>query len=150
MQKILMVPVHLDALFLPHDQSVLAPLADFSRLPYFDGTRDLNSTRAYLSEEILSQPLENPNLMLKAGVHLHWALPDALTQGKHSRHGISFPAVPNRWMIVRTAQSEVKKWIVESDYLYPPDMNASEPGVTYPYQDGLHPQPYRYLGRKLA
>lgn len=150
MPRILMAPVHLDALFLPHEQSVLEPMADFSRLPYCDGARDVNPDCAPLSEEILSQPLETPNLLLKAGVHLHWALPDALTRGVHSAHGVSFPAVPNRWMVVRTVQNEVKRWIVESDYLFPPNTNAAEPSVTYPFRDETQPQPFRFLGRKLA
>ena len=148
MPKVLMVPVHLDALFLPHEQSVLEAMADFSRLPYCEGSRDVNPNRAPLSEAILSQPLANPNLLLKAGVHLHWALPDALTRGEHDAHGVRFPAVPNRWMIVRMLGNATRKWIVESDYLYPPNTHADEPSITYPFPDQT--QPFRYLGRKLA
>ncbi|NEQ82314.1 MAG: hypothetical protein F6K26_19280, partial [Moorea sp. SIO2I5] len=48
---------------------------------YFDGTRDVNHNIANISEEIVSQPFQNQNLYLKAGIHLHWALPDALTKG---------------------------------------------------------------------
>src|SRR4051794_22439756 len=38
-----------------------------------------------------------------AGVHLHWALPDALTHGRaqSGSERIEFPYVPNRWLIVR-------------------------------------------------
>lgn len=68
---ILMVPVHLDALVLERDTVVVEAMADFTRLPYFDGTRDVNPDTAYISEEILSQPFQNQNLHLKAGVHLH-------------------------------------------------------------------------------
>ncbi|WP_293116339.1 hypothetical protein [Moorena sp. SIO4G3] len=48
---------------------------------YFDGTLDVNPNIANISEEIVSQPFQNQNLYLKAGIHLHWALPDALTKG---------------------------------------------------------------------
>lgn len=75
-----MVPVHLDALDLKHEKSVVEAMADFSRLPYCNGNRDVNSDLANISEEIVSQPFQNQNLWLKAGIHLHWSLPDALTK----------------------------------------------------------------------
>lgn len=107
---ILMVPIHLDALYLKQDRSVVEPMADFSHLPYFDGKRDINPDVANLSEEILSQPFQDRSLQLKAGVHLHWALPDALTRGYQQKkargpddeRAIIFPAVPNRWLVTRT------------------------------------------------
>jgi hypothetical protein len=37
MTAVLMVPMHLDALVLEHELSVLEPMADFRRLPYFNG-----------------------------------------------------------------------------------------------------------------
>lgn len=37
-----MVPVHLNALYLPQEQQVVEAMADFSRQPYFDGKRDVN------------------------------------------------------------------------------------------------------------
>jgi hypothetical protein len=57
--EILMVPIHLDAPFLKKDRSVVETMADFTRLPYFDGKRDVNPDVANLSEEILSQPFED-------------------------------------------------------------------------------------------
>lgn len=75
-----MVPVHLNALYLPQEQQVVEAMADFSRQPYFDGKRDVNPDVANISEEIVSQPFQNQNLPLNAGIHLHWALPDALTK----------------------------------------------------------------------
>src|SRR5271169_6209474 len=84
--EILMVPIQLDALYLKKERSVVETMADFSRLPYCDGKRDLNPDVANLSEEILSQPFQDRSLQLKAGVHLHWALPDALTRGVQQRN----------------------------------------------------------------
>ena len=76
----LLVPIHLDALVITKDLYVLGSMADFSRLPYFNGSRDVHPDTAYLSEEILSHPFRSQDLPLKPGIHLHWALPDALTK----------------------------------------------------------------------
>lgn len=59
----------------------------------------------------------------RLGVYLQWELPAALTRGRHDEdEGIGdFPLVPNRWLVVRHADSTrtLKAWIVESDYLDP-------------------------------
>jgi len=80
MSSILMVPIHLDALYLKSERAVVEAMADFSRIPYFNGKWDVNPDTANISEEIVSQPFQNQNLWLKAGIHLHWSLPDALTK----------------------------------------------------------------------
>ncbi len=56
MVKLLAVPIHLDALYLPKAKYVTGPMADFTRLPYFDAElgRDINPETPYLSEAILS------------------------------------------------------------------------------------------------
>lgn len=223
--RYLMVPMHLDALCLNEAQAVLREHADFSRLPWFDGERDRNAGTPYLSEEILSQPFADRNLLLKPGIHLHWALPDTLSRSLpfawvsrqpflnlfgvaqglaiwqalleqqwlqpivsntvnieaarlHSAriqpasarrgelgsefaifrqqiegllHQQMFPAVPNRWLVTRQlAGSAAVQWLVESDYLHPPDADASSGAITFPamgIQNGQTP-PFRYLGRK--
>jgi hypothetical protein len=238
----LVVPMHVDALYLEHDRSVLEPFADFSRLPYSTPRGDVSSEIAYLSEEILSRPFEDQGHHLRAGIHLHWALPDGLRKGAshglqftidsdqattdaldkhvlpgdlkarfahagyvladdavvqiirpsnrwnvfeptthrtytvhnashwdpdiagilerkrlkvHSGH-VTFPVVPNRWLVRRLvhrdnpAKWEVdRRWVVESDYLHPPGSNSVPDAIAYPYVDGAHPQPFRYLGRVL-
>jgi hypothetical protein len=157
MAEILMVPIQLDALYLKRDRSVVETMADFSRLPYCDGNRDINPDVANLSEEILSQPFEDRGLQLKAGVHLHWALPDALTRGyqprnasgNESERSIIFPRVPNRWLVTRTDAGGRRQWVVESDYLHPAGGNRQPNAISYPYASKSPPQPYRYLGRKL-
>ena len=99
--SVLMVPVHIDALVLRQDRAVVDALADFTRLPYSDGRRDVNSDIGYLSEAILTDPFANQSLRLPAGVHLHWALPDALTRAGAADGGMAFPVVPNRWLVLR-------------------------------------------------
>ncbi len=70
--SMLLVPIHLDALRLNEELSVVDATADFRSLPYFDGARDVNPDNPNLSETVLSDPFENPNLPLKPGIHLHW------------------------------------------------------------------------------
>lgn len=152
-----MVPVHLDALYLESETSVIEAMADFSRLPYNDGTRDVNSEIANISEELVSQPFQNDNLRLKPGVHLHWALPDALTKGTQTAKGTVFPAAPNRWLITRRIQQQGRyvadnQWVVESDYLYREGVGGQAGGVNIPYAPDAargERQPFRYLGRNL-
>ena len=152
-----MVPIHLDALCLKNDRSVVETMADFSRLPHFDGRLDINPDVANLSEEILSQPFQDRSLQLKAGIHLHWALPDALTRGvqqgnaadKEGEKAIVFPPVPNRWLVTRTNFTQSKQWVVESDYVHPTGQRSQQSRVSYPCPGRSHPQPFRYLGRRL-
>lgn len=156
-KNILMVPIHLDALYVPGsgELSVIEPMADFTRLPYFDGKQDVNPDVANISEEIVSQPFQDRGFHLKSGVHLHWALPDALTKGssQDSREGeaqFSFPIVPNRWLVIRTNNNDEidQQWVVESDYLYPPKDSDPKNAIVYPHQDENHP-PFRYMGRAI-
>ncbi|MFT5275117.1 MAG: hypothetical protein ACI9J2_001652, partial [Saprospiraceae bacterium] len=37
MSSALLVPIHLDAFFVESEETVLHSMADFSKLPYFDG-----------------------------------------------------------------------------------------------------------------
>jgi hypothetical protein len=71
----------------------------------------------------LPAPLTPPNYTPPNGVHLHWALPDALTHGHTPPGGgaIEFPLVPNRWLIARfnspqNAPWQCTLWVVQSDY----------------------------------
>jgi hypothetical protein len=159
MSNILMVPIHLDALFLTGDRLVTEARADFSRLPYSNGTRDKNPDIANISESVLSEVFEDQNLTLKKGIHLHWSLPDALTRGIQdaATSVIDYPAVPNRWLVTRRKNSVIKKqWIVESDYLHPEGQDNTYGGIVYPFDlsqsnlpSGTTHQPFRYLGRKI-
>jgi hypothetical protein len=148
-----MVPIHVDALLLEQDRAVVDAMADFTQLPYFDGARDVNSDTGYLSEAILGNPFANQDLRLPAGVHLHWALPDALTRAKSTADGLTFPVVPNRWMVLRSragaAEPYEKAWVVDSDYLHPSGSGAGTGSVAYPIErpPGNSAPPFRYLGR---
>jgi hypothetical protein len=150
--SVLMVPVHIDALVLRQDRAVVDALADFTRLPYSDGRRDVNSDIGYLSEAILTDPFANQSLRLPAGVHLHWALPDALTRATAADGGMAFPVVPNRWLVLRGQSGQAgydAGWVVESDYLHPESAGAETGSATYPVDPGLGgvAKPFRHLGR---
>ena len=171
MKTVLLVPIRTDALFLSEDTIVTEASVDFSRLPYFNGTRDVNADVAFISENVISQPLQDQNLRLKKGVHLHWALPDALTRGRHLETGrTEFPRVPNRWLIAKKVEEDptttvMTYWMVESDYLFPEEKDilllpendplrlARRESVVVPVDIGGREsgsQPFRHMGRKIA
>jgi hypothetical protein len=147
MTNILLVPIHLDAFYTDGTKRLVAPLADYHNLPYYWATTDpqphpphrppppsevdVNADNPFLSEMVMRPPanFSSDNYLWKppAGLHLHWALPDALTSKRDdptSNGQMRFPAVPNRWLVVCSTQSnsqwsEQQRWVVESDYLYP-------------------------------
>ena len=130
MQSVLLVPIHLDALYVKEGRRVCQPQADFSRLPYFDGRRDVNASTAWLSEEIVAEPFQDEHFFLEKGIHLHWSFPQALTRARYLGDTAdgppAFPALPNRWLVTRGregagAPTIEKQWVVESDYLWPED-----------------------------
>ncbi|MFB2918632.1 hypothetical protein [Aerosakkonema funiforme] len=162
MSQALLVPIHLDALCLAENQPALRAMADYSKLPYIYQGDTHGTGQENLSEQILA-PLFNHEFTLKAGIHLHLSLPDALTNGQHDETGTTFPRVPNRWLILRQGGDKgQKQWIIESDYLYPelapgdnspppdainiltepPDLVNVDPGDANTYQY----QRYRYMG----
>jgi hypothetical protein len=156
---VLLVPIHFDALCVEHQHNVVPPMADFSQLPFFNGKRDINPSTPWLGEAIASSPFQDSMLDLAPGIHLHWALPDALCRANSER---VLPAVPDRWLITRGVETAGrrqidKQWIVESNYLYPEDLeqSAAPPrAITYPYPTNLKSapgrQPFRYLGRAVS
>lgn len=156
--RVLLVPIHLDALVLQDDQYVVEPLHDFSILPYYDPKqqRDVNPNRAFISEELGSKPFQNKGFRLRKGIHLHWALPDHLTRTE--KGGDSFPGVPNRWLVSRSRNGNPEgQWVIESNYL---SRNGKNSGcISYPAfsEDALDPgdstssdAPYRFMGRKRS
>ena len=53
MQAVLLAPIHLNALCVKEGRRVSQPMADFARLPYFDGTRDDFSSLRALAQGLL-------------------------------------------------------------------------------------------------
>lgn len=74
------VPIHVDARFIAEKETCASPRLDFSKLPYYDGEKDINPYTPYLGEELEAVPFKNGEFDLEKGIHLHWALPDFLTK----------------------------------------------------------------------
>lgn len=98
---------------------------DFSRLPYANsGGEQIHANNAPVSETVLPGHFaENPVKILDTGIHLHWALPDALAHGENDESGsITFREAPNRWLVVRTVKTDaapdLTAWVVASDQLW--------------------------------
>jgi hypothetical protein len=165
MVQVLAVPIRLDALRLSTPLSVAEAKADFTRLPYWDGKRqcEVNPDVANISEDLVSYPFQDRGLTLPKGIHLHWALPDALARGRSEttkEHGqrMNFPAVPNCWLVTRSVNGNVdQQWIVESDFLYPNDQDLPlsddtslrSVSIPFPCNRENGERPFRFLGRKL-
>lgn len=156
----LVVPIRVDLLTVRADTRTAGPMADFSDLPWQDGRRDVNAGRPYLASEAVPAPFEEDAARLPVGVHLHWALPTALTRGRHRPRGdtpehavgvasIDFPRVPNRWLV----DAPDGWWVVESDYLHP---EGADPGDAVSYlltaaeRERLGSRaPFRFVGRQV-
>src|SRR5882672_3834784 len=126
-QPSLIVPMSVEALCVNATAETtgvhfVGAAANFHELPVRSPDGQYLLGEPYLGQSISKFPAQT----LEPGVHLHWALPDALTHGADSDgRGIALPAVPNRWLVVRlhtrgkdqaTAATELKAWIVESDH----------------------------------
>ena len=141
----LVVPIDIEALCIGTD-----PGAVFQQNP-FDFSK--LKTSAYLSNAIASGGLTS----MSQGVHLHWALPDALTQGAEGAGSVRFPAMPDRWLLTRVfcdpdsaSRPAFDRWIIESNFYATDDPNApvDRAATSVPYQgDQWDNQPWRYLGK---
>ena len=141
MADALLVPIHVAALHLESGTALAGASIDFSRTPYFDGKTDINSDRPYLSKELRAQAFEDRTFFANAGIHLHWALPDALTVGRVQKGVANYLYAPNRWLVTcyRGNQKE-GVWLIQSDYLYPEALSAHPLGIaSYPVTFGTVP-----------
>lgn len=150
--RYLMVPIEVNALCLSNSDLLAGAMANFSRLPYFDGEQDVNTHVTNISESIVTTPFQSCNFLVPAGTHLHWQLPKALCKGKQEEgKSPQFPAVPNRWLITRRGGTlNPKAWVVESDYLWPEKSTPNNVCIPFPTKpdEGKY-QPFRFLGRQV-
>ena len=85
--KTLFVPIQVDMLVAEQLVPIARQGADFSKMPYQDANNiDVRPGTANLASAIRYEAFNNTGY-LKPGVHLHWALPDALTHGSAERQG---------------------------------------------------------------
>ena len=162
----MLVTTRADAIYLSAATQVIGPISDPEIMPWFDGQRDHNTQSANLGSAINAEPFADHQTWLEAGVHVHWALPNALTRGGNRRTSVRsvhvdnkwFPPVPNRWLVTRTLVEESdndmaadRAWLIESDYVHPPGPRPVEPCTAYPrtLRDDGQSRPWLYIGRQI-
>ncbi len=117
----LLVPVHLEAWVV---DTWTRNAVEFVRYTAnYDNLNTLTSP--------MPPPFVTSSETVDDGIHLHWALPDALTHGRHNPKGpgLEFPTVPNRWLVARFnsvgGKWTGKLWVVKSDNLKPLDLGTT-------------------------
>ena len=106
-----LVPIQLDALIVRQKGGTWA---DCAMTPPERGS----DTAAH---QLLAAPFAEREAR-PVGAYLHWALPDALTNGVVSptNPDVTFPAVPDRWLVVRissgatASRRRVTAWVIEA------------------------------------
>ncbi len=154
--RTIVVPIRVDALVAERPVSIVRQGANFAKMPFQDAhSIDRQTDTANLATSISYQPFSNVGT-IQAGVHIHWAMPDALTQCKvkykDTQQSLRMPTVPDRWLVVRrdAAGKKTDHWLVESDYLHPKE-TVPDRAVCVPMPAGMLAKgdpPYRYLGRQ--
>jgi hypothetical protein len=108
---------------------------------------------AFLGSNVVRSLADAPLHKLKKGIHLHWALPEALTRGNFDKvlNKTSFAITPNRWilsrLIISNGSPAVTSWIIESDGLYDAGIEPTDAVITLPVKTLTDKeQNYRYAG----
>jgi len=115
----LLVPIDVQALYVPPgstEKMVRLPML----VAHVDGQRIENI------EDGLPDPFDE-GTPREAGVHLHWAMPDALLRGAFQSAGdgsanrLALPPLPDRWVVLRlllprgAAEPVLTGWVLEAD-----------------------------------
>jgi hypothetical protein len=164
----LIIPIDLQALCVGYpdiaaEANVLSPEADFSILPWNNDGSYVNES-SYTSNKVMAgaSPF-NGQVPAQFGIHLHWALPDGLTQsipppGQPTAQP-QFLTVPNRWILTRiildlsdpnSPVTALQSWVIESDRLMPtqdPSLPVIFPQPTVPLNPTIGGQNYNYVGQ---
>ncbi|HZC61431.1 MAG TPA: hypothetical protein VE464_07310, partial [Streptosporangiaceae bacterium] len=145
---------------LLRDQRLLVPIDVQALVAAADGTepvvRMLSALRAGAGQPAFPAPFD-PGAPREPGVHLHWALPDALMRGRIGQlpgdadptdpgQRLQMSPAPDRWAVVRllcpagSDTAVVTGWVIEADTAravlfadYPAQVGAATPaGATVP------------------
>jgi hypothetical protein len=118
-------------------------------------TNQIGQNNAFLGSNVIIPLSESPLNQLTAGIHVHWALPEALTRGNYSKEStkLSFALVPNRWLlsriVVNGSNVARKSWIIESDTLQE-SAPAGRQFITLPVKTvNVTEKNYRYVGKPV-
>ena len=119
-----MVPIQLDALVVRQQGGSWADCR------MSDPPAGVTSTNR---RALLPAPFTDKTTSRSPGIYLHWALPDALTQGAASGDDATFPAIPDRWLVLRffpsgsiTARRAVEGWVLRAGD-FPADGSLPQP-----------------------
>ncbi|HKE70007.1 MAG TPA: hypothetical protein VKB55_12165 [Nocardioidaceae bacterium] len=113
-QSRVLVPIDVQALYVPPGDA-----EQYVRLPFVLTAPDGQPP------EPMPSPFD-PGAPRPAGVHLHWALPDAVLQGsledrRDSSNRLDLRPLPDRWVVLRlvvpggSLSPQVSGWVLESD-----------------------------------
>lgn len=118
-------------------------------------TKQTGNNNAFIGSNVIRSLSQSPLNPLTAGIHVHWALPEALTRGNYDKNSskLQFAHVPNRWLISRIVLNETnftrKSWVVESDALAHADKDARQ-FITLPVKTVNVTDPnYMFVGKPV-
>lgn len=117
MNKKLLIPINIEALPI-HEKFASNNLrwkdlsVNYEQLLSRQG-KNLEDGELHVTEDELYKP----------GIHLHWALPNALTHGIQQETEYVFPNAPDRWIVIRVQATKskplLKQWLIESNHIAP-------------------------------
>lgn len=153
----LIVPLQIQAMCIGIEES--AQKSAWFASPTAEYKRDIDglATATYIKEPFETDSQISEDLQ---GIHLHWFLPDALTQmqqveDEQGEVSQIFPAAPNRWLLTRNFRKNEdekdstcvsRSWIIESDFVS--TQSKYQNSATVPWlNDEI---PWRYLGRAIT
>jgi hypothetical protein len=70
-------------------------------------------------KDLLPPPFSQLDKTRDKGAYLHWALPDALSAGTQDGTSTTFPAIPDRWLVVRiqphtALRRTIRGWVLKA------------------------------------
>lgn len=152
----LIVPIQLHAMCVGVNES--AQKGSYFSPPTAQYNRSMD---ALVKGEYINGPFKTDTGTSKdlQGIHLHWFLPDALTQVLETKENeadapADFPIVPNRWLVTRLYIKNMtetdppcasRSWVVESDFLSTDSQYQNS--ATIPQLNDA--KPFRYMGRLI-
>ncbi len=151
----LVVPVDIVA-FCVSESDAIQGTTSFSGATIDYSMFNQGNPDAYVGASATRSFTDPPAHPLEAGVHLHWALPDALTKGQvsDSTPAPTFPAVPNRWLVTRFSISSgdvtPTSWVIESDGLATELPSGQYAPVIPAKQNGSSDPAFPYMGLRAA
>ncbi len=142
-EQIIYVPVSLKGLMVTENTE---------RIQYFKEFYDYSTLPEDNSGALIEKEFKTTQNM-ELGIHLHWSLPDGLTQGieNDTKDDFDFYDVPNMWIVTRLwsvdNKIQSKNWFVCSNAVFK-EINEFNKGSHSIYIDKKNNKdiPYRYLG----